>query len=43
LKRLSCIRCASAHYSVPARLIGTGVRVAVDGAQVLVVDPPRPG
>lgn len=37
--RLSCIRYASARYSVPTRMIGTTVRVVVDGARLLVVEP----
>ena len=36
--RLSCIRYASARYSVPTRLIGATVRVVVEGAQLSVVD-----
>ncbi|ETW26717.1 transposase [Mycobacterium gastri 'Wayne'] len=37
--RLSCIRYASARYSVPTQLIGSTVRVVVDGAKLLVVEP----
>lgn len=37
--KLSCIRFASARYSVPTRLIGTTVTVAPDGVRVLIVDP----
>jgi hypothetical protein len=35
--RLSCIRFASARYSVPARLIGTQVTVRVDDGRLLAV------
>ncbi len=37
--KLSCIRFASARYSVPTRLIGTTVTVAPDGGRLLIVDP----
>jgi transposase len=37
--RLSCIRYASARYSVPTRLIGTQVAVVVDHGAVCVVEP----
>jgi transposase len=37
--RLSCVRFASARYSVPNRLIGASVLVAVDGEQVRIVQP----
>ena len=36
--RLSCIRYASARYSVPTRLIGTTVTVVVDHATVVLVE-----
>jgi transposase len=35
--RLSCIRFASARYSVPARLIGTQVTVRVDDGRLLAI------
>ena len=35
--RLSCARFASARYSVPARLIGTEVRVRTDDGRLLVI------
>jgi transposase len=37
--RLSCVRFASARYSVPTRLIGASVIVQVEGARLIVVDP----
>nr|BAF48498.1 putative transposase [Rhodococcus rhodochrous] len=37
--RLSCVRFASARYSVPTRLIGTTVTLTQDGARLLIVDP----
>jgi len=37
--RLSCIRYASARYSVPTRLIGTNVAVVVDHGAVCLVEP----
>jgi transposase len=36
--RLSCIRYASARYSVPTRLIGATVRIVVDHGALLVVE-----
>ena len=35
--RLSCVRFASARYSVPARLIGTEVRLRTDDGRLLVI------
>jgi transposase len=35
--RLSCIRFASARYSVPVRLIGTSVRLRTDDGRLLVI------
>ena len=35
--RLSCVRFASARYSVPVRLIGTQVGVRTDGGRLLVI------
>jgi len=37
--RLSCVRFASARYSVPTRLIGAHVHVVADGGRLLVVEP----
>jgi transposase len=37
--RLSCVRFGSARYSVPTRLIGSSVLLAVDGNQVNVMEP----
>lgn len=37
--RLSCIRYASARYSVPTRLIGTSVAVVVDHGALCIVEP----
>ena len=37
--RLSCIRYASARYSVPTRLIGTSVAVVLDHGAVCLVEP----
>lgn len=37
--RLSCVRFASARYSVPTRLIGATVTLAQDGGRLLIVDP----
>ena len=37
--RLSCIRYASARYSVPTRLIGTSVAVVIDHGAVCIVEP----
>jgi transposase len=37
--RLSCVRYASARYSVPTRLIGTRVAVVVDHGAVCLVEP----
>lgn len=37
--RLSCIRYASARYSVPTRLIGTHVAVVCDHGAVCIVEP----
>jgi len=37
--KLSCVRFASARYSVPTRLIGTTVRVVQDGGRLLLVEP----
>jgi len=37
--KLSCVRFASARYSVPNRLIGTTVRVVQDGGRLLLVEP----
>ncbi|KAA0016085.1 IS21 family transposase [Antrihabitans cavernicola] len=37
--RLSCVRFASARYSVPTRLIGTTVTLVQDGARLLIVEP----
>lgn len=36
--RLSCVRFASARYSVPTRLIGTTVRLVPLGAQLTILD-----
>ena len=35
--RLSCVRFASARYSVPVRLIGTEVRLRTDDGRLLVI------
>ena len=35
--RLSCVRFGSARYSVPVRLIGTGVRLRTDDGRLLVI------
>jgi transposase len=35
--RLSCVRFASARYSVPARLIGTRVQVRIDDGRLLAI------
>ena len=35
--RLSCVRFASARYSVPARLIGSQVRLRTDDGRLLVI------
>ena len=35
--RLSCVRFASARYSVPARLIGAEVRLRTDDGRLLVI------
>jgi transposase len=37
--KLSCVRFGSARYSVPTRLIGSSVLLAVDGNQVNVMEP----
>jgi transposase len=37
--RLSCVRYASARYSVPTRLIGTSVAVVVDHGAVCLLEP----
>ena len=37
--RLSCVRFASARYSVPNRLVGTTVRVVQDGGRLLITEP----
>ena len=37
--RLSCVRYASARYSVPTRLIGTRVAVVLDHGAVCIVEP----
>lgn len=37
--RLSCVRYASARYSVPTRLIGTSVAVVVDHGAVCILEP----
>ena len=37
--RLSCVRFASARYSVPTRLIGTTVRVVQAGGRLLIAEP----
>ncbi len=37
--RLSCVRYASARYSVPMRLIGTSVAVVLDHGAVCIVEP----
>jgi transposase len=37
--RLSCVRYASARYSVPTRLIGTSVAVVLDHGAVCLVEP----
>ena len=37
--RLSCVRYASARYSVPTRLIGASVAVVVDHGAVCIVEP----
>ena len=37
--RLSCVRYASARYSVPTRLIGTSVSVVVDHGAVCLIEP----
>ena len=37
--RLSCLRYASARYSVPTRLIGASVAVVVDHGAVCIVEP----
>ncbi|WP_443667707.1 Mu transposase domain-containing protein, partial [Gordonia paraffinivorans] len=37
--RLSCIRYASARYSVPNRLIGTTVTLIQDGERLLIAEP----
>jgi hypothetical protein len=37
--KLSCVRFGSARYSVPTRLIGASVLLAVDGNQVSVMEP----
>jgi hypothetical protein len=38
--RLSCVRFASARYSVPVRLIGTEVRLRTDDGRLLVIMTP---
>ncbi|MDF6104108.1 Mu transposase domain-containing protein, partial [Gordonia hongkongensis] len=37
--RLSCIRYASARYSVPNRLIGATVTLLQDGGTLLIAEP----
>lgn len=37
--RLSCVRFASARYSVPTRVIGASVRLTQAGGQLLISDP----
>jgi hypothetical protein len=37
--RLSCVRFASARYSVPTRLIGTTVRLVQNGGRLLITEP----
>lgn len=37
--RLSCIRYASARYSVPTRLIGTTVTLVQDAGRLLIIEP----
>lgn len=37
--RLACIRYGSARYSVPTRLIGTGVTIVIDHGALIVVEP----
>jgi hypothetical protein len=38
--RLACVRFASARYSVPARLIGTNVKLRTDDGRLLVIMTP---
>jgi hypothetical protein len=38
--RLSCVRFASARYSVPVRLIGTDVKLRTDDGRLLVITTP---
>lgn len=37
--KLSCIRYASARYSVPQRWVGTTVRLIQDGRRLLIIEP----
>ncbi len=37
--RLSCVRFASARYSVPTRLIGSTVRLVQNGGRLLIAEP----
>jgi len=37
--RLSCVRFASARYSVPTRLIGATVRLVQNGGRLLITEP----
>jgi hypothetical protein len=37
--RLSCVRFASARYSVPTRLIGATVRLVQNGGRLLIAEP----
>ena len=39
--RLSCVRFASARYSVPTRLIGSTVRLVQAGGRLLIAEPDR--
>lgn len=39
----SCVRYASARYSVPTRLIGTNLAVVVDHGSVRIVEPATRG
>jgi hypothetical protein len=36
---LSCIRCGSARYSVPKRLVGATVAVVVDHGALIILEP----
>ena len=37
--KLSCVRFGSARYSVPSRLIGTAVLIAVAGTRIRIIEP----